>query len=175
MQCLGARSLVVGLLIATAAPLGAQVADSNHLEVYGEADYDWTIRPLDGAEVELESFRGRVLFINMWASWCTPCRSEAPLLSRAADRFEGRVDFVGVNVRDGMDDARRFVAEFFAEAPIGHLHDRPGDVPGSLGGGNGVPQTFFYAAGGELVYWHPGVIDERTLALQIDEIVARSG
>jgi cytochrome c biogenesis protein CcmG/thiol:disulfide interchange protein DsbE len=112
--------------------------------------------------------------LNVWASWCTPCRSEAPLLSRAAAEFEGSVDFVGVNVRDGMDDARGFIAEFFPDTPISHLHDRPGDVPVALGGTNGVPLTFFYAAGGELVYLHPGVIDERTLALQIDEILARS-
>jgi cytochrome c biogenesis protein CcmG/thiol:disulfide interchange protein DsbE len=112
--------------------------------------------------------------LNVWASWCTPCRSEAPLLAAAAEEFEGTVSFIGVNVRDGMDNARGFIAEFFPDAPITHLHDRPGDVPAALGGTNGVPLTFFYAAGGELVYLHHGVIDERTLALQIDEIRARS-
>jgi len=117
----------------------------------------------------------RPTVVNVWASWCTPCRSEAPLLNRAAAQFEDSVAFVGVNVRDGMDDARGFIAEFFPAAPITHLHDRPGDVPVALGGTNGVPLTFFYAAGGDLVYLHPGVIDERTLALQIDEILARSG
>lgn len=116
----------------------------------------------------------RPVVLNIWASWCTPCRSEAPLLSRAATEFDGTVEFVGVNVRDGMDDARGFIAEFFPDAPIAHLYDRPGDVPIALGGTNGVPLTFFYAAGGELVSMHPGVIDERTLALQIDEILARS-
>jgi thiol-disulfide isomerase/thioredoxin len=112
--------------------------------------------------------------LNVWASWCTPCRSEAPLLSRAAHEFADSVTFVGVDVRDGMEGARTFIAEFLADAPIAHLYDRPGDVPVALGGTNGVPLTFFYAAGGELVYLHPGVIDERTLALQIDEILARS-
>ena len=88
--------------------------------------------------------------LNVWASWCTPCRSEAPLLDRAAGEFAGTVDFVGVNVRDGMDDARGFIAEFFPEADITHVYDRPGDVPVALGGTVGVPQTFFYAAGGSI-------------------------
>ena len=112
--------------------------------------------------------------LNGWASWCIPCRSEAPLLERAADEFAGTVRFVGVNVRDSQDGARAFIAEFFPTADIEHLFDRPGDVPPALGGSGAVPLTFFYAAGGELVELHSGVLDERTLALQIDEIIARS-
>ncbi len=113
--------------------------------------------------------------LNVWASWCIPCRSEAPLLERAAEQFAGEVTFIGVNVRDGQSGAREFIAEFFPDAPINHYLDRPGDVPIALGGNTGVPLTFFYAPHGELVQLHSGVIDERTLALQIDEILARTG
>ncbi|MDJ0953086.1 MAG: thioredoxin domain-containing protein [Acidimicrobiia bacterium] len=109
--------------------------------------------------------------VNVWASWCVPCRSEAPLLDRAA-RQPG-VRFVGLNVRDDQDGARGFIAEFFPDAPIEHYFDPSGDLPLDLGGTRGVPLTFFFAAGGELVNLHNGVIDERTLALQIDEIKAR--
>lgn len=116
----------------------------------------------------------RPVVLNVWASWCIPCRSEAPLLDRAANRFDAEIRFVGVNVRDSQRDARAFIAEFLADAPIEHFFDRDGDVPIALGGNRGVPLTFFYGRDGTLVELHRGVIDERTLALQIDELLGRS-
>ncbi len=113
--------------------------------------------------------------LNVWASWCIPCRSEAPLLDRASSEFGDRIRFVGVNVRDSQTGAREFIAEFFPDAAIEHLYDRDGRVPVALGGGTWVPLTIFFAPNGEEVDRHFGVIDERTLALQIDELLARSG
>ena len=112
--------------------------------------------------------------LNVWASWCIPCRSEAPLLDRAAAEFAGQVEFVGLNVRDSQTGARSFIAEFLPDAEFTHLYDEPGNVPVDLGGSRAVPLTFFYTAGGELIQLHTGVLDERTLALQIDELLARS-
>jgi cytochrome c biogenesis protein CcmG/thiol:disulfide interchange protein DsbE len=111
------------------------------------------------------------IVLNVWASWCTPCRSEAPLIGRAASEFDDEVAFVGLDVRDTADGAAAFIAEFFPAAPIVHFADATGQIPGDLGGSRGVPLTFFYRVGGELSYLHFGVIDERTLALQIDELV----
>jgi cytochrome c biogenesis protein CcmG/thiol:disulfide interchange protein DsbE len=113
------------------------------------------------------------VIVNVWASWCVPCRSEAPLLAKAAETAGSDVRFVGLNVRDDQDGARGFIVEFFPEASIVHLFDSGGDVPLALGGSRAVPLTFFYAPGGDLVNLHNGVIDERTLALQIDEIRRR--
>lgn len=107
--------------------------------------------------------------LNVWASWCTPCRSEAPLLRQAHAEFGDRVRFVGIDVRDSQDGARGFIAEFGLDG-FPHLFDATGAVPADLGG-RGVPLTFFFAAGGDLVALHSGVIDERTLALQIDELL----
>jgi len=109
--------------------------------------------------------------VNVWASWCTPCRSEAPLIGRAATEYADDVIFIGLDVRDTPDGAAAFISEFFPDAPITHLSDASGQIPTDLGGSRGVPLTFFFRPGGELSYLHFGVIDERTLALQIDELV----
>jgi len=108
--------------------------------------------------------------VNVWASWCTPCRSEAPLLREAAAAFRPEVTFVGIDVRDDQQGARSFIAEFGLDG-FDHYFDATGAVPADLGG-VGVPITFFFSPGGELVTTHPGVIDERSLALQIDELLA---
>ena len=109
--------------------------------------------------------------LNVWASWCTPCRSEAPLIGKAAEEFDEEVRFIGLDVRDTPNDAAAFIAEFFPTAPIEHYADPSGAIPNDLGGSRGVPLTFFFRPGGELSYLHYGVIDERTLVLQIDELV----
>jgi cytochrome c biogenesis protein CcmG/thiol:disulfide interchange protein DsbE len=106
--------------------------------------------------------------LNVWASWCIPCRSEAPLLERAYTQFGDKVRFVGVNVADTQTGAQEFIAEFGLS--FENLFDAPRAVPAALGG-SGVPLTFFFAPGGDLVHYQPGVIDERMLALQIDELL----
>jgi thiol-disulfide isomerase/thioredoxin len=107
--------------------------------------------------------------LNVWASWCIPCRSEAPLLREAHREAGDEVRFIGIDVRDEQDAARAFIAEFGLDG-FEHFFDPQGAIPADLGG-FGVPLTFFFAPGGELLATHRGVIDERTLALQIDELL----
>jgi len=109
--------------------------------------------------------------LNVWASWCVPCRSEAPLLRAAHESFGDEVQFIGLDVRDDQDSARAFLNEFDLDG-FEHFFDPSGAVQGSLGRG-GVPLTMFYAPGGDLVDLHFGVIDERALALNLDEILRR--
>jgi cytochrome c biogenesis protein CcmG, thiol:disulfide interchange protein DsbE len=106
--------------------------------------------------------------VNVWASWCGPCRSEAPLLEQAHAAFGEQVRFVGVDTSDTQEGA----AEFIAHYGIGfdQYFDPRSAILTALRS-TGVPHTFFFAPGGELRFAQHGIIDEHTLAVQIDDLL----
>jgi cytochrome c biogenesis protein CcmG/thiol:disulfide interchange protein DsbE len=106
--------------------------------------------------------------INVWASWCIPCRAEAPLLNAAFAEYGDRILFIGIDVQDTQAGAKAFLAEFGLE--FQHYFDPNRAIANRLGG-IGVPNTFFFGPGGELINSHLGILDERTLALNIDELL----
>ena len=112
---------------------------------------------------------GEPTVLNVWASWCLPCRSEAPLLAQAT-RSHPDVRFIALNVRDSERNAQEFMAEFYSTADMVHLSDRSGRIPIDMGATSGVPITFFFSSNGKLVNMHLGIIDESTLARFLDEI-----
>lgn len=118
---------------------------------------------------------GKPAVVNVWASWCGPCRSEAPLLAAASTEYRDTVEFIGLNVRDSQADAKGFIAGFFGSAAIQHVANGDGSVVTDLGGTIAVPLTFFMNADGTVAKIHFGVIDERTLALEVDELVRAAG
>lgn len=156
-----AITLLVGLLVSGCGASSTPLADIPDMP---------TVTP-DGLQAELGASTQPVV-VNVWASWCAPCRSEAPLLRSAASEWGARVRFIGIDVRDTQAEGRAFVAEFGLTA-LDHRFDASGAVPRALGG-IGVPLTHFFHPGGDLAYLHRGVIDERTLALWID-VIAGAG
>ena len=76
-------------------------------------------RPVQGQPGQLTAYRGRVVFVNFWASWCRPCRKEAPQLERFAMSLRPReATLVGVDINDGRQPALRFVRRFGISYPI---------------------------------------------------------
>lgn len=106
--------------------------------------------------------------VNVWASWCGPCRAEAPLLTQAHAEFGNQIAFIGVDVQDTQTGAKQFLAEFGLD--FDHFFDRDRSIPNHFGA-FGVPVTMFFGPQGDLISVHNGVIDERTLAINIDELI----
>jgi cytochrome c biogenesis protein CcmG/thiol:disulfide interchange protein DsbE len=104
---------------------------------------------LDGAErVQVSAENGRPMVINFWASWCGPCRDEAPILEGLWQTYKGRVDFVGVNVRDFNGDAREFVDRYGLTFPM--AYDGPATTWGTWGI-QALPETFVVDGDGTVV------------------------
>jgi cytochrome c biogenesis protein CcmG/thiol:disulfide interchange protein DsbE len=102
----------------------------------------------DGA-VSLAAYRGKAVVINFWASWCVPCREEAPRLEAAWNEWKDKgVVVLGVNAQDFVADARRFMDEYGLTYP--NVHDGPGETLGRFGV-TGFPETWFVNPEGKLV------------------------
>ena len=115
--------------------------------------------------------RGRPVVVNVWASWCAPCRVEAPLLERAATEYGQDVQFLGVASRDDRGDAEAFLRRFDVSYP--NLLDTSGGIRKFLSV-RGLPSTYVFDGRGRLVAQVVGAVDEQKLAGNIDEAIRRS-
>jgi len=109
--------------------------------------------------LDLASLRGRVVVLNFWASWCIPCRDEAPLLEATWQRYRERgVLVIGVNVQDLVPAALRFLQETHTTYP--QVRDKDNTVYRAYGL-TGVPETFFIDRQGRIVRKFPGAVVNR--------------
>ena len=114
---------------------------------------------LDGGGTgSLADYRGKVVVLNFWASWCGPCKVESPLLQRWHERLSKRGGLVlGVDVQDISEDARAFVDEYHLTYPM--LRDGPGDLRDDFGI-IGLPESFVIDRGGRIAAVVRGVVDD---------------
>lgn len=131
-------------LAGSPAPLAALHAQANELLPGGTNAYEERIAALAGYPV----------VVNIWASWCGPCRFEFPTLQKLSARYGKRVAFLGVNSQDSDSQAEAFLAE--APVPYPSYVDPGKGLIESLGGLGGLPDTAFYDRDGELLYLKQG-------------------
>lgn len=124
---------------------------------------------LMGGEVTPATYRGKVVVVNFWASWCGPCRREQPGLQRLSEEYQGRVQFIGINHQDDSAAARAYVGEFgvtypSAEDPAGRVAYEF-EIPY-------LPATVLAGRDGQLRYRLLGAQAESTLRGYLDELLA---
>jgi cytochrome c biogenesis protein CcmG/thiol:disulfide interchange protein DsbE len=126
------------------APLARLYAQGNRLLPGGVEAY----------EKRIAALRGYPVVVNVWASWCGPCRFEFPYFQQVAARYGRRVAFLGIDKQDSNDAAGTFLSE--APVPYPSYTDPGQEIAESIGAGRGLPDTAFYDRRGSLVYLKQG-------------------
>jgi cytochrome c biogenesis protein CcmG/thiol:disulfide interchange protein DsbE len=132
---------------------------------------DFELEQLNGdGGLALSSLRGRVVVLNFWASWCPPCREEAPVLQDGWERYrEEGVVFLGVDANDLSNDAREFIEEHGITYP--NVHDGEGVTLGRFGI-PALPETMFIDRDGRVAAYVAGAVDAAALEQSIEKALA---
>jgi thiol-disulfide isomerase/thioredoxin len=122
----------------------------------------------ESSEAAATDLAGTPGVLNFWGSWCGPCRTEQPELNTVAERFEGEVGFLGVNVDDPVPNAVAFQREF--DVPYDSVHDPAGSFAAAFGGiGPSVmPSTLLLDADGRVAARIFGSTDETELTVLVE-------
>jgi cytochrome c biogenesis protein CcmG/thiol:disulfide interchange protein DsbE len=122
---------------------------------------DRVLPRLDGdGSASLETYRGKVVFLNFWASWCDPCRDEIPLLTRFQEKLGARGTVLGVTYKDDPEASRRFAEKYNLTYPS--LRDSKLELAPEYGT-RALPETFVVDAKGRLVAVSRGQVTEEFL------------
>lgn len=167
---------VVGLL----GVLGLQLLNVNQSQPDRGAAPDFTLQLFDPAageisdeSITLSDYRGQVVVINFWASWCGPCRAEAPALQAVWERYQdsGEVLIVGVDYVDNTQDALGYIADFGITYPNGpDLGTRISDAYRI----QGVPESFVVGRDGNIFQFIYAGISEADLTRIIEAALAQT-
>lgn len=143
--------------------------DPRYIEspLIGRQAASFTLTLFNGRTIRLEDLRGKVVFLNFWASWCPPCRAEARTLEAAWQRYKDQaVVFLGVNIQDTEGGAREFLREF----GITYLNGRDASAKIAIDYGVwGLPETFFIDREGRITFKQVGALGMPIILAKLDE------
>jgi len=144
-------------------PLGAEKGDGPGIGAPAPA---FALLDTGGKPVHLSDFRGRVVLVNFWATWCPPCRKEFPELAKAYDEHNGDLVVVGVDLQENAGEVRKFADEYGAKFPIVI------DVDASVSKAYrviGLPSSYFIDQQGILRDQFFGPLSRKTLDEKIEK------
>jgi len=168
--------LVAGLLLIffSADKTGASTAGRIPAPQTGFLAPEFTLSTPKGERIALSELKGRAILINLWATWCPPCRAEMPAIEKLYEKYQGQgLTVLGVNatVQDNPLDIVPFVQEYGLTFPI--LLDETGAVARKYEL-RSLPSSYFINRDGTVHYVVMGAMTEALLQTQIEEILASS-
>lgn len=162
---LGSIVLIIGVLMVIVV-FGLQLASQNMGQPTSGPAPQFEMTTYNGDTFRLADMRGKVVVLNFWASWCAPCRTEAPDLQNISTLYRERgVEVVGVTYLDTDEDARNFMAEFGMTYTNGL---DGGSRISDLYRVQAVPETFIIDQQGNVAYFFAGPINTAQLIAQLD-------
>lgn len=130
------------------------------------ANFDFTLKDLEGKSVSLASYKGKVLLLNFWATWCGPCKAEIPGFVELQEKYKDNLVIVGFSVDDPADKAKAFAAEYKMNYPI-LLGEGREDVQDAYGPIWGIPASFLISKDGLVCRKHLGIAPKSVFEKEI--------
>jgi thiol-disulfide isomerase/thioredoxin len=136
----------------------------------GELAPNFSGTTLDGETIRLSDLRGKTVLINVFASWCGPCRLEMPHLVEAADQLEDQeVVFVGINLQENPEAVEAFRDEFNVQFPL--VLNEDGSLTNNLYTPIGLPTSWFIDQDGVVRYVFAGAMTKEVLQNVLDDVI----
>jgi thiol-disulfide isomerase/thioredoxin len=131
----------------------------------------WAQQQIEAEHFNLADYRGKVVYVDFWASWCTPCRVSFPFMAEIAAEQGDKLSIVAINVDEKREDAKAFLSEF--ATPFDIVFDPSGSLASEFKV-PGMPTSFLYDRNGRLIGQHIGFRkkDSETIRAWIAENVA---
>ena len=159
---------VLAVVIVLATGLGRDPSAPSS-PLIGRAAPSFTLAQLDGPPVTLSNWRGKVVVVNFWASWCTECHTEQAALNQTWQQFrDSGVVVVGVNFQDTSSDARDYVRSAGVSYPVAEDSDSHAALAFGL---RGIPETYIVDPSGRIVERIIGPVEAAKLANQITSVL----
>jgi thiol-disulfide isomerase/thioredoxin len=120
------------------------------------APLNFTLKDMNGVDVKLESFKGKIILLNFWATWCGPCRAEIPALVELQKQYAGDLVVLGFSVDDPVDKLRPYATEYRINYPVlvGSGREEVQDAFGPLWG---IPVSVIIGRDGTIARKHSGI------------------
>jgi thiol-disulfide isomerase/thioredoxin len=139
------------------------------VESAAKGKLDFVLKDMNNAPVKMADFKGKVVLLNFWATWCGPCKMEIPAFVELYDQYKAKgLVIAGVSIDDGPDALRAFAKEWRMEYPILQMQN---DVEDSYGPFYGIPTSFLIARDGTICTKHIGPATKQQFEQEIKALL----
>jgi peroxiredoxin len=170
MRSVQVANLLLLLVLALTACSGSDAAGGAQAGISeGQRAPDFSLETLEGDKISLSDYRGQIVLLNFWATWCAPCRAEIPAIEAVLDTHQGEsLVVLGVNYQESRERVGLFVEELSMTYPI--LLDETGKVMQTYRA-PGLPMSVLLDEQGVIQHRHPGLLTESQLEAYLAELL----